>query len=149
VNKPRVDIWTDGSCVCQTRIGGWGAVLVHGASGSRRELCGGTTDTTNNRMEMTAAIKALLALKSACRVRLYTDSKYLRGGFAEGWIEKWRRCRWRNSQGKPVKNKDLWLDLATLDRVHDIEWIWVKGHAGDPNNERADRLADKGRRSIS
>jgi ribonuclease HI len=113
-------------------------------SGDReRELCGGAADTTNNRMELTAAIEALKALKRPCRVALYTDSTYVRNGITE-WLPAWRARGWRTADKKPVKNQDLWEALAALAERHDVDWHWVRGHAGHPENERADALANRG-----
>ena len=112
--------------------------------GSReKELCGGDAQTTNNRMEMTAAIRALESLRERCRVQVYTDSVYLKNGITE-WLPNWRRRGWRTADRKPVKNQDLWEALAALTERHDVSWHWVKGHAGHPENERADALANLG-----
>lgn len=133
-----VEIFTDGACKGNPGRGGWGAVI---RSGSReKELSGGEALTTNNRMELLAAIRALQALKRPCRVVLHTDSVYLRDGITK-WIFGWQRNGWRTADRKPVKNADLWQELAEAARRHQIEWRWVKGHAGHPENERADRLA--------
>jgi ribonuclease HI len=134
----RVSIWTDGACSGNPGPGGWGAVLRYGAH--ERELKGGEALTTNNRMELTAAIEALESLKRACAVSLHTDSQYLRGGVTT-WLAGWKRNGWRTAGRKPVKNEDLWRRLDAAAGGHDVEWIWVKGHAGDEDNERADRLA--------
>lgn len=136
-----VEIYTDGACSGNPGPGGWGVVLISG--GHRRELSGGEPLTTNNRMEMTAAIRALEALKRPCRARLHTDSIYLKDGITR-WIHKWKRNGWRTANKKPVKNTELWTRLDDLLERHDIEWLWVKGHAGDPDNERADALARDG-----
>lgn len=136
-----VEIYTDGACSGNPGPGGWGVVLISG--GHRRELSGGELQTTNNRMEMTAAIKALEALKRPCRVRLHTDSVYLKDGITR-WIHKWKQNGWRTANKKPVKNTELWTRLDDLLEHHDIEWLWVKGHAGHPENERADELARDG-----
>jgi ribonuclease HI len=134
----RVSIWTDGACSGNPGPGGWGAVLLYGAH--EKELKGGEALTTNNRMELTAAIEALESLKRACAVSLHTDSQYLRGGVT-AWLASWKRNGWRTAGRKPVKNEDLWRRLDAATARHDVEWIWVKGHAGDVHNERADRLA--------
>ena len=134
-------IWTDGACSGNPGPGGWGAVLIW--NGHEKELKGGAAETTNNRMELTAAIEALRALKSASAVDFYTDSQYLRGGVT-GWIANWKRNGWRTSDRKPVKNVDLWQELDTLRAGHEIKWHWVKGHAGTDGNERADQLANDG-----
>jgi ribonuclease HI len=133
-----IEIWTDGACSGNPGPGGWGALLKSG--GHEKELCGGEAETTNNRMEMQAAIEALNALKKPSRVRLHTDSTYLKDGLTK-WIHGWKRNGWKTAAKKPVKNKDLWQALQEATARHEIEWIWVKGHAGDPGNERADELA--------
>ncbi len=137
----RVSIWTDGACSGNPGPGGWGAVLRYG--GHEKALCGGEALTTNNRMELLAAISALEALSRACAVDLHTDSQYLRGGVT-GWINNWKRNGWRTADKKPVKNEDLWRRLDEAATRHEIAWKWVKGHAGDPMNERADELARQG-----
>ena len=137
----RVAIWTDGACSGNPGPGGWGAILRYG--GHERELCGGEALTTNNRMELSAAIAALEALSRPCRVELHTDSQYLRGGVT-GWIHNWKRNGWRTADKKPVKNDDLWRRLDEAAQRHTIDWRWVKGHAGDEMNERADALARRG-----
>lgn len=136
--RERVLIWTDGACSGNPGPGGWGAILQ--ARGQERELQGAEPQTTNNRMEMMAAIAALEALKRPVQVRLHTDSAYLRNGVTQ-WIERWRRNGWRTAEGKPVANEDLWRRLELARAPHQVEWLWVKGHAGDPMNERADKLA--------
>jgi ribonuclease HI len=136
-----VQAFTDGACRGNPGPGGWGVVL---RSGDReRELSGGAPDTTNNRMELTAAIEALKALKRPCSVALYTDSTYVRNGITQ-WLPAWRARGWRTADKKPVKNQDLWETLAALAERHDVEWHWVRGHAGHPENERADALANRG-----
>ncbi len=137
----RVSIWTDGACSGNPGPGGWGAVLRYGAR--ERELTGGEALTTNNRMELTAAIEALEALKRPCAVSLHTDSQYLRGGVTR-WLAGWKRNGWRTADGKPVKNEDLWRRLEAAAKPHTIEWLWVRGHAGNKFNERADLLARNG-----
>ena len=134
----RVEIFTDGACSGNPGPGGWGAILRTGER--ERELSGGEALTTNNRMELTAAIAALEALKRPCTVELFTDSAYLRNGIT-GWIHGWRRNGWRTADKKPVKNVELWQRLHELASRHDITWHWVKGHAGHAENERADELA--------
>lgn len=139
--RDRVDIYTDGACSGNPGPGGWGALLVH-AEGEKT-LCGGAKETTNNRMEMTAAIEALKAMKRPCVIHLHTDSSYLRDGITK-WIHGWKKNGWRTADKKPVKNQDLWLALeAELERQH-VTWHWVRGHAGHPENERADALANQG-----
>ena len=136
-----VVIYTDGACSGNPGPGGWGALLRF--DGNEKELKGGARETTNNRMEMTAAIEALSALKRRCRVRLHTDSTYLKDGITS-WIHNWKRNGWKTAAKKPVKNEDLWRQLDGLLVDHEIEWRWVKGHAGHPDNERADALARDG-----
>ncbi|PPD16384.1 MAG: ribonuclease HI [Methylobacterium sp.] len=133
-----VEIWTDGACSGNPGPGGWGAILVYGEK--RKELSGAEPETTNNRMELQAAIAALSALKRPCRVVLHTDSQYVKGGIT-GWIFGWKKNGWRTADKKPVKNVDLWQALDEAIRRHEIEWRWVKGHAGNELNERADELA--------
>ncbi len=137
----RVTIYTDGACRGNPGPGGWGATLD--CNGKQRELSGGEPETTNNRMELTAAIRALEALKEPCAVDLYTDSTYVRDGITS-WLANWERRGWQTAARKPVKNKDLWQSLAELARTHSVDWHWVKGHAGDEGNERADELANAG-----
>jgi ribonuclease HI len=137
----RVVIHTDGACSGNPGPGGWGAVLEF--NGHERELSGGAPQTTNNRMELTAAIEALRALKGRCLVELHTDSEYLRNGISK-WIHGWKRNGWRTSGKKPVKNAELWQALEALAALHDVKWHWVRGHAGHDLNERADELARKG-----
>ncbi|MFZ5835405.1 MAG: ribonuclease HI [Pseudomonadota bacterium] len=137
----RVDIYTDGACSGNPGPGGWGALLIY--AGTEKELSGGAEDTTNNRMEMMAAIEALKALKRPCQVHLHTDSAYLRDGITK-WIHGWKRNGWRTADKKPVKNQDLWLQLLALIESQKVTWHWVKGHSGHPENERADSLANQG-----
>ena len=136
-----VEIFTDGACSGNPGPGGWGALLI--CEGVEREICGGEAATTNNRMELRAAIEAISALKRPSTVRLTTDSTYLKDGITR-WISKWKRNGWRNAARKPVKNTDLWRRLDQVMAGHDIEWTWVRGHSGHPENERADRLARQG-----
>jgi len=136
-----VDIYTDGACSGNPGPGGWGALIVW--RGQTKELCGGEAETTNNRMELLAAIEALDALTRPVPVRLHTDSVYLRDGITK-WIHKWRDNGWRTAAKKPVKNVDLWHRLDEVRSAYDVEWHWVKGHAGHPENERADELARAG-----
>lgn len=135
---PHVEIATDGACKGNPGPGGWGAVIRMGPR--EKELSGGEALTTNNRMEMMAAISGLNALTKPCRVTLSTDSRYVMDGLTK-WIKGWQRNGWRTADKKPVKNADLWQALLDAARPHRIEWVWVKGHAGHPENERADRLA--------
>lgn len=139
----RVAIWTDGACSSNPGPGGWGAVLTFGAK--RKELSGGEAATTNNRMELMAAIKALETLTRECEVDLHTDSAYLRGGITT-WLEGWKRNGWKTADKKPVKNVDLWQRLEEAAAPHRIHWHWLKGHAGNAMNERADELAREGMR---
>ena len=133
-----VEIFTDGACKGNPGPGGWGAILR--SNGKERELSGGESMTTNNRMELMAAIEALNALKKPCHVQLWTDSNYVRDGITK-WIHGWRRNGWRTADKKPVKNAELWQALLEASEPHRIDWHWVKGHAGHPENERADALA--------
>ena len=140
--QPPVEIWTDGGCKPNPGPGGWAAILRFG--GHEREMSGAEVATTNNRMELTAAATALEALKRPCRVVLHTDSEYVRLGITR-WREGWVRRKWRNAAGDPVANMDLWQRLLAAAAPHSIEWRWVRGHAGDAMNERADRLATQAR----
>ncbi|MGB0513882.1 MAG: ribonuclease HI [Wenzhouxiangellaceae bacterium] len=134
-----VEIWTDGACSGNPGPGGWGALLRW--NGNEKELSGGERDTTNNRMELMAAIRALEALKRPCRVHLVTDSNYVRQGITE-WLPRWRANGWKTAARKPVKNADLWQALAAAAERHaEVRWSWVRGHSGHPENERADQLA--------
>ena len=138
---PQVVIYTDGACSGNPGPGGWGAILISGEH--RKELRGGELATTNNRMELMAAIQALEALKKPCRVELHTDSKYVQQGIHE-WIHSWKKRGWLTADKKPVKNDDLWKRLDAARARHNVDWRWVKGHAGHELNERADALARKG-----
>jgi ribonuclease HI len=138
LTAPEVEIFTDGACSGNPGPGGWGAILRYGEV--EKELSGGAAATTNNRMELAAAIEGLAALKRPCRVRLYTDSTYVRDGIMR-WLLQWKARGWRTADKKPVKNIDLWQALDEAAAPHEIEWIWVKGHAGHVENERADALA--------
>ncbi len=133
-----VEIATDGACKGNPGPGGWGALIRHGDK--EKEISGGEPDTTNNRMELRAAIEALNALKRPCKVKLSIDSTYVKDGITK-WVFNWQKNGWRTAAKKPVKNADLWQDLVEAVKRHDIEWHWVKGHAGDADNERADVLA--------
>jgi len=140
-SMPKVVIHTDGACSGNPGPGGWGAILESGDH--RKEIKGGETQTTNNRMELTAAIEALKALKQPSHVELYTDSNYLRGGITQ-WIKKWKVNGWRTSDKKPVANEELWKQLELATQRHKVTWHWVKGHHGHDDNERADELAREG-----
>jgi ribonuclease HI len=143
IAKPQVTVYTDGACSGNPGPGGWGAVLVSGPH--RKEICGGEPATTNNRMELAAAIAALDALKKPSRVDLHSDSEYLRNGISM-WIETWKRNGWRTSAKQPVKNVELWERLDAARQRHEVHWHWVRGHAGHLENERADELAREGMR---
>lgn len=134
-----IELFTDGACSGNPGPGGWGAVLRY--QGREKELCGGEKDTTNNRMELTAAIMGLSALKEPCEVRLVTDSKYVADGITKGWAESWQKNNWRKADKKPALNPDLWEKLLELIKIHNVTIEWVKGHAGHPENERCDQLA--------
>lgn len=136
----KVEIYTDGGAEPNPGTGGWGAVMLHPATGTERELSGGALDTTNNRMEMTAAIQALESLKGPCKIDVYTDSQYLRQGITQ-WLPNWVKKGWKKSGGGKVKNQDLWQKLQVATERHEISWHWVKGHAGHEYNERCDALA--------
>ena len=136
-----VRAYTDGACSGNPGPGGWGVVLQFGDH--ERELKGGESDTTNNRMELTAAIEALKALKEPCHIALTTDSTYVKDGITK-WLSNWKRNGWKTSAKKPVKNQDLWQQLEDCVAQHTVEWLWVKGHSGHPENERADTLANEG-----
>ena len=142
---PEVTIFTDGACSGNPGPGGWGAILISGAH--EREICGGEPATTNNRMEMMAAIQALEALKRPCKVELHTDSQYLRKGITE-WMPGWKARGWKTADKKPVMNEDLWKRLDEARLRHKVDWRWVKGHNGHELNERADGLANKGMREM-
>jgi len=137
----KVEIFTDGACSGNPGPGGWGAILRYGKR--EKELSGGEAETTNNRMELLAAISALTALKEPCTVDLHTDSAYVRDGITQ-WIDGWKRNGWRTADRKPVKNAELWQTLDPARARHKVSWHWVKGHAGHPENERADELARSG-----
>jgi len=139
--KEIVEIYTDGACKGNPGVGGWGVLLKYGQT--KREVYGGEPHTTNNRMELTAVIRAIEALRRRCKVRLHTDSQYVQQGIS-AWIKDWKKRGWRTADKKPVKNEDLWRRLDELAEKHEIEWIWVRGHTGDPDNERADELANLG-----
>ncbi|QEY25829.1 ribonuclease HI [Neisseria zalophi] len=136
-----VYLYTDGACKGNPGAGGWGVLMRYGSH--EKELCGGEPETTNNRMELTAVIKGLQTLKRRCRVEIHTDSQYVKNGM-ESWIHGWKKNGWKTAAKKPVKNEDLWRQLDELVQGHDVSWVWVKGHAGHRDNERADELANQG-----
>ena len=141
-----VEIYTDGACKGNPGVGGWGALLRY--DGRTREIYGGEPHTTNNRMELMGVIRALEALRRPSRVRVHTDSQYVQLGISR-WTHDWKRRGWRTADKKPVKNEDLWRELDELAGRHDIEWVWVKGHAGHDGNERADELANLGVKDVT
>ena len=145
-NLEIVKIFTDGACKGNPGIGGWGALLEY--ADQEREIFGGEKDTTNNRMELLAAIRALESLKRPCKIQLHTDSQYVQKGISE-WIQAWKARNWLTASKRAVKNSDLWMQLDQLTQQHEIEWIWVRGHNGHPGNERADQLANDGVTSIT
>lgn len=145
LSEKRVEIYTDGACLGNPGPGGWGAVLIYG--GHEKELSGGEPVTTNNRMEIMAAIASLEALKEPCQVAIHTDSQYLRQGITT-WLPQWKIRAWKTADRKPVKNQDLWQRLEAATARHSVSWHWVKGHAGHPENERADQLATRAARSV-
>lgn len=135
----QVYVYTDGSCNTQSGDGGWAYLLRHGKH--EKEQAGYEANTTNNRMELTAAVNALRALKEPCEVTLTTDSQYLKHAFTQGWLKNWQQNGWKTANKQAVKNKDLWLELLELSQVHALKWQWARGHAGHPENERVDQLA--------
>lgn len=141
----KIEIYTDGACKGNPGPGGWGAVLRYAAN--EKHLYGGEDNTTNNRMELMAAIRALEAVKQPCHITLTTDSQYVRKGITE-WLAGWKRNGWKNSKKQPVKNAELWQQLEQASQLHQIDWCWVKGHSGHPDNELADQLANKGAEEI-
>ena len=147
--KPLVHIYSDGSCSPNPGAGGWGVVLIARDHGDqRRELSGAVPESTNNRMELTAAIEGLRALKRPCRVVLHTDSRYMHDAFDAGWIQKWKRNGWKTSAKKDVSNRDLWEELDRLCALHEVRWQWVKAHANDVENNRVDELANAAREQL-
>ncbi|ORU90558.1 MAG: ribonuclease HI [Cycloclasticus sp. symbiont of Poecilosclerida sp. M] len=141
MKKENMQIYTDGACRGNPGIGGWGAILIY--ADHTKEICGGELETTNNRMELTAVIRALTAVKSTSTIDLMSDSQYVLKGINE-WLPNWKKRNWRTAGKKPVKNVDLWQQLDALSQEHAINWVWVKGHSGDAGNEKADQLANKG-----
>lgn len=137
--KRQVTIYTDGACSYNPGPGGWGAVLLY--NGHRKEMSGFMPDTTNNKMELLAAVEALKALKYPCKVELYSDSAYLINAWKQNWLDKWQKNGWRNSKKQPVENQNLWKELLQLAKTHDINWIKVKGHSDNVENNRCDELA--------
>jgi ribonuclease HI len=137
-NNNTINIWTDGACSGNPGPGGWGALIKY--AHSIKKLSGAENNTTNNRMEMTAVIKALKFIEAGQRIYLYTDSKYVKDGITT-WIHSWKKNNWKNSKKQDVKNKDLWIEIDSLSEKHDIEWKWVKGHSGNVENDIADQLA--------
>jgi ribonuclease HI len=147
LSQKHITIYTDGACDPNPGTGGWAAILIFGDQ--TRELTGGQRDTTNNRMELTAAIEALGALKEPCRVTLHTDSEYVKNAFTQKWLEGWIKRGWKTSSREPVKNQDLWEKLLALTQKHQVEWKWVRGHANDPLNNRCDELAVQARLKVA
>ncbi len=148
--KELIHIYTDGACSPNPGTGGWGAILIApNRKGHQKELSGAEANTTNNRMELTAALQALQALKKPCLVQLHTDSQYLRNAFTKGWLRKWQANGWRTAAQKPVLNKDLWVELVRLAQFHDIHWVWVRGHADNPLNNRCDEMAVTARERLA
>jgi ribonuclease HI len=143
---PKVTIYTDGACKGNPGPGGWGAILFYGDK--KKEICGGEPATTNNRMELMAAIQALELLNRPCKIELHTDSQYVMKGITE-WVRGWKARGWKTADKSPVKNDDLWKRLDAARDRHDVDWRWVKGHAGHPLNERADQLANEGLRQAN
>lgn len=144
-NAKEILIFTDGSCDTTSGDGGWAYLLDF--NGRQKEDSGFTANTTNNRMELSAAVYALKALKESCNVTLTTDSQYLKKAFTDGWLKNWQKNGWKTANKKDVKNKDLWLELLDLAKIHTLNWAWTKGHAGHPENERVDTLALEARKS--
>jgi len=143
--KPHVRIYCDGACSPNPGLGGWGVVLLSDQHGTRKELSGGARDTTNNVMELTAALRGLEALKVACRVDVSTDSKYVQQAFTQKWLTRWQANGWRTADKKPVKNAELWRELVAAAAKHEVRWLWVRGHGTDVENNRADQLAVEAR----
>ncbi len=149
MTSPDVVIYTDGACSPNPGTGGWGAILVSPGKDLTKEISGAETETTNNRMELTAALEALKSLKRPCSVSLYTDSEYLRNAFVQKWLDKWQKNGWRTAAKKPVLNADLWRGLLEQASIHEIEWHWVRGHSEDEFNERCDQLAVEARLALA
>jgi ribonuclease HI len=148
--RPDVILFCDGACSPNPGVGGWGVILqAPGHARRRRELSGAEPETTNNRMELTAAIEGLRALRRPCRVRIVTDSQYLKNAFTAGWLRKWRGNGWRTADRQPVKNEDLWRALEAAMEGHEVDWEWVRGHNDHPENERCDQLAVEARLALA
>ena len=145
----KVRLYCDGACSPNPGNGGWGAVLISDCHGARKELSGAEANTTNNRMELLAAIRGLEALKEPCQVELTTDSQYVHNAFTKGWLKKWKANGWRTVEKKPVQNEDLWRRLLELGEIHEVSWSWVRGHATDVENNRADALAVAARQKLA
>jgi len=143
-----VEIYTDGGCSPNPGPGAWAAVLISEQHGKTKEISGAEPDTTNNRMELLAAIESLRTLKKPCRVKLHTDSQYLQKAFGDGWLENWVAKGWKTAGKKPVANKDLWQELLKLTDIHNVDFVWVKGHAGNEYNERCDELVGLARQTM-
>lgn len=143
----QVTIYTDGACDPNPGVGGWAAILIH--DGHEREISGGDSESTNNRMELTAVIEALRALKEKCDVTIFTDSEYVKNAFTQKWIDGWIKKGWKTASRQPVKNQDLWRTLIDLVNGHTVKWEWVRGHADDPLNNRCDELAVQARLAVA
>ena len=148
MSKSSVIIYTDGACSPNPGIGGWGAVLISNEHKLRTEISGSEVSSTNNRMEITAVIKAFEVLKKPCKVDLYTDSTYVKNAFEKNWIKNWQKNGWKIKNKKPVANKDLWIRLLDVSQNHEISWHWVKGHSNNTENDRCDELAVQARKGI-
>ena len=149
MSKDFVIIYTDGACSPNPGIGGWGAILISNQHNLRTELSGSEVESTNNRMELTAAIKALEALKKPCIVELYTDSNYVKNAFEKNWLKNWQSNGWKSKGSKHIANKDLWLCLLEVSNKHEVSWHWVKGHSNNPENDRCDELAVQARKNLA
>lgn len=143
-----IEIYTDGGCAPNPGPGGWAAILISPKHGKTKEISGAERDTTNNRMELLAAIESLRSLKKPCNVKLHTDSQYLQKAFTEGWLDNWVKKGWKTAGRKPVANQDLWQELLELSGVHTVDFVWVKGHAGNEYNERCDQLVAAARQEM-
>lgn len=145
----QVQIYTDGACDPNPGIGGWAAILLHPETGTRTEITGGDPQSTNNRMELTAVLEALLRLKSPCGITIHTDSQYVKNAFTAGWLKSWQAKGWKTASREPVKNQDLWQKLLAASAGHVVAWQWVRGHHVDPLNIRCDELAVEARKKIA